>query len=146
MTDTSNWLTKSLKCAAAVALCVAVSHAGSALAQDLEKYATKNGAEVLYDKGSVKEDGKGVYSFINVVRMSEENAKKYTAQMGYSDICHKSMQIMSVDCNAKSYVIKKVVDSDKNGKILNAIDPEDQKFKPIVSGSLIETMQGILCK
>ncbi|MFP5239346.1 MAG: surface-adhesin E family protein [Acidobacteriota bacterium] len=137
---------KSLRYAAAVALCAAVSQAGLALAQDLVKYATKNGDEILYDKGSVKEDGKGVYSFINVVRMSEENAKKYTIQMGYTDVCHKSMQIMAVDCGAKTFVIKKVVDSDSNGKILNTIDPDDQTFKPIASGSPVEALQAIICK
>ncbi|WP_243309946.1 hypothetical protein [Fundidesulfovibrio agrisoli] len=137
---------KSLRCAASVALCAAVSHAGLALAQELVKYATKNGDEILYDKGSVHEDAKGVYSFINVVRMSEENAKKYSGQMGYTDVSNKSMQIMAVDCNAKTFVIKKVVDSDSKGKILNAIDPEDQKFKPISSGSPVEAIQAILCK
>ncbi|WP_243366217.1 surface-adhesin E family protein [Fundidesulfovibrio soli] len=114
--------------------------------QELMQYATKNGDEILYDKGSVREEGKGVFSFINVVRMSEENAKKYSSQQGYSDVCHKSMQIMAMDCGAKSYVIKKVVDSDKSGKILNSIDPEDQKFKPIVSGSAMESLQAIICK
>jgi hypothetical protein len=124
----------------------AILLADTAPARDFVKYATNNGDDLYYDQDSVGGNGQGMFSYISIVRMAEENAKQYSSRFGYKSVCYTSMQVMSVDCTSNSFAVLKIVDTDGNNAVMGNTDIADPRWAPIANGSPAEKMRKILCR